>query len=128
MKTLMTFLKWPRRLLTLTSVAVFVYLVGALVVDAGNLDRTRGGYAPPYIGYTGEPLRFEDIAVTSQGGVVRGRVLDSLVNCETGVWRFEVLGFGFDYRGVSERALVVHRPQVLCREHGFDTSAWDEGY
>lgn len=128
MKTLTTFLKWPRHLLTLTSVAVFVYIIGALVVDASNLDRTRGGYEPPYIGYTGEPLRAEEVAFTTQGGVVRGRVLDSLVNCETGVGRFEVLGLGFDYRGVSERALVVHRPQVLCREHGFNTSAWDEGY
>lgn len=128
MKTLMTFLKWPRRLLTLTSVAVFVCLLGALVVDAGNLDRTRGGYEPPYTGYTGEPQRVEEVAFTPQGGVVRGRVLDSLVNCETGVWRFEVLGLGFDYRGVSERALVVHRPQVLCRQHGFDTVAWDQGY
>lgn len=122
------FLRWPLRALTLLSVALSVYLAVALVLDARNLDRTRGGYEPPYTGYTGEPLRAEEVAFTPQGGVVRGRVLDSLVNCKTGAWRFEVLGWGFDYRGVSERALVVHRPQVLCRDHGFDTAAWDEGY
>lgn len=105
-----------------------LYLGGALALDARNLDRTRGSYEPPYTGYTGEPLRFEEVAVTAEGGVVRGRVLDSLVNCETGVWRFELLGFGFDYRGVSKRALVVHKPQEICRQNGFDTSAWDKGY
>jgi hypothetical protein len=109
-------------------VALTLYLGVALALDARNLDRTRGGYEPPYTGFTGEPLRFEEVAVAAEGGVVRGRVLDSLIHCETGVWRFEVLGFGFDYRGVSERALVVHKPQEICRRHGFDTSAWDQGY
>ena len=121
----MKVLRTLTRLFALVGVFFTAYLGTALALDLGNLDRTRGGYEPPYTGYTGEPLRFEEVAVTAEGGVVRGRVLDSLVNCTTGVWRFEALGFGFDYRRVSERALVVHQPQVLCREHGFDTSAWD---
>lgn len=105
-----------------------LYLGSALALDARNLDRTRGGYEPPYTGYTGEPLRFDEVALTADGGVVRGRVLDSLIDCRTGGWRFDILGFLIDYRGVSERALVVHKPQVLCRQHGFDTSVWDKGY
>lgn len=116
------------RLFALVGAVLAVYVGVALALDVGNLDRTRGGYEPPYTGFTGEPLRFEEVAVTTEGGVVRGRVLDSLVDCETGVWRFETLGLGFDYRGVSERALVVHKPQEICRRHGFDTSAWDRGH
>jgi hypothetical protein len=116
------------RLFAAIGLSLIVYLGIALATDIGNLDRTRGGYEAPFVDFTGEPLRFEDVVHTAEGGLIRGRVLDSLVSCETGAWRFELFGFGFEYRGVSERALVVHRPQVLCRERGFDTTAWDMGY
>ncbi len=102
-------------LFALVGAVLTLYLGSALALDAGNLDRTRGGYEPPYTGYTGEPLRFDEVALTAEGGVMRGRVLDSLIDCRTGGWRFDILGFVIDYRGVSERALVVHQPQVLCR-------------
>lgn len=124
----MNVLRTAVRLFTLASAAAFLYVAWALAVDVANLDRTRGGYEPPYAGYTGEPLRFEEVAITADGGVVRGRVLDSLLDCRTGGWRFDLLGVVIPYRGVSERALVVHQPQVLCRRNGFDTAAWDGGY
>lgn len=116
------------RIFATIGVLFTVYLGSALTIDIGNLDRTRGGYEAPFNHFTGEPLRFEDVVHTAEGGLIRGRVLDSLVSCETGAWRFELFGFGFEYRGVSERALAIHRPQVLCRERGFDTTAWDMGY
>jgi hypothetical protein len=59
--------------------------------------------------------------------VIRGRVLDSEISCHTGLWVFDVVGFDIPYRMVSERALVVHRPQELCRAAGFDTAQWDGG-
>ena len=123
----MKLLRTAVRTFTLASAAALLYVVWALAVDVANLDRTRGGYRPPYTAYTGEPLRFEDVAVTADGGVVRGRVLDSLLDCRTGGWRFDLLGVVIPYRGVSERARVVHKPQELCRQNGFDTSAWDGG-
>ena len=92
------------RLFALVGVALSLCLATALALDLGDLDRTRGGYEAPYTGFTGEPLRFEEVALTAEGGLLRGRVLDSLISCRTGVWRFEVLGFSFDYRTVSERA------------------------
>ncbi|MDZ4670960.1 MAG: hypothetical protein SH821_08825 [Phototrophicales bacterium] len=30
-----------------------------------------------------------------------------------------------DFREFSDRAKVVHQPQVTCRALGFDTSQWD---
>jgi hypothetical protein len=104
------------------------YVVGAAVNDIGSFDRTRGGYEPPYTGFTGTPIQRDEIALEGELVVMRGRVIDSEMSCTTGAWSFNLLGFSIPYRTVSERALVVHQPQVFCRENGFDTGVWDLGY
>lgn len=104
-----------------------LYIIGAALNDIGGFDRTRGGYEPPYTGYTGTPIQRDEIALEGELVVMRGRVIDSEMSCTTGAWSFNLLGFSIPYRTVSERALVVHQPQAFCRENGFDTAGWDLG-
>lgn len=94
-------------------------LVGGLVADALSFDRTSGGYEPPYTGYTGEPIDWEMGHVTDEGFFKDGYVLDVYVNCTTGMVSFEVFQQRWDWRELSERALVVHRPAEACERAGF---------
>lgn len=94
-------------------------LVGGLVADSLSFDRTSGGYEPPYTGYTGEPIDWETTHVTEEGFFKDGYVLDLYVNCTTGMVSFEVYGQRRDWRELSGRALVVHKPAEACEKEGF---------
>jgi hypothetical protein len=106
---------------------LLAYLIGAAFVDISTTDQTRGGYEPPYTGYTGTPISAEQVALEGDTLVIRGRVLDSEISCRTGMWTFDIVGLDIPYRPVSARALTIHRPQDTCRAAGFDTSSWDSG-
>lgn len=119
-----------RSLVTFLAVVGFVmptYLIGAAFIDIATTDQTRGGYTAPYTDFTGTPIQPEQAALEGDQLVIRGRVLDSEISCRTGMWVFDIVGFDIPYRPVSERALVIHRPQDFCRAAGFDTAAWDLG-
>ncbi len=56
-----------------------------------------------------------------------GRAADLHINCTTGRLVISVLStIDYNFRDFSDRAKVVHQPQMTCRERGFDTSAWDD--
>ena len=46
-------------------------IIGA-AIDITSFDRTRGGYEPPYTGYTGQPIDWDESDVTKTGVVRRG--------------------------------------------------------
>ena len=96
-----------------------VLLAGGLVADALSFDRTSGGYEPPYTGYTGEPIDWEAGHVTKEGFFKDGYVLDLYVDCTTGMVSFEVFQQRWDWRELSGRALVVHKPAEACEGEGF---------
>lgn len=118
-----------------TGIIVFFALIGALfsvwfvigfAQDLAEGDETSGGYEYPYAGWTGTPIDYDAWHVTDEGLYNRGRVVDQSLDCATGQLRFHILGaISIDFREFSDRAKVVHQPQVACRELGYDTSAWD---
>jgi hypothetical protein len=91
-----------------------------LTIDVSNVDRTRGGYEPPYTGWTGTPIDWTaGGGVTSTGFRTYGLVMDSAVNCTTGMITFHTFGLAVDYRKVSPRAIAVHKPREACTQAGF---------
>lgn len=117
---------WPagaRRLaagtLAVLGFVLTALILGGLVADGLSFDRTSGGYEPPYTGYTGEPIDWEATHVTEEGFFKDGYVLDLYVDCTTGMVSFEVYGRRWDWRALSGRALVVHRPAEACEAEGF---------
>jgi hypothetical protein len=113
--------------LAVVGIVFLSYLIGAAAIDITSTDQTRGGYEPPYTEFTGTPIQADQVALEGDQLIIRGRVLDSEISCRTGMWVFDIVGFDIPYRTVSERALVVHRPQEFCRAAGFDTTQWDGG-
>jgi hypothetical protein len=88
-------------------------------LDFRAVDRTRGGYEPPYEGWTGTPTDWPRADVTPTGMAMRGYVSNALIDCTTGMLSFQIYGQTFDYRSVSPRALVIHKPREACAERGF---------
>lgn len=91
-----------------------------LYLDVQDMDRTEGGYEPPFIGVTGETLDWDSMDLSSTGLVRRGYVLDFLVNGTTGMISLDILGFEFEARKLSERAIVVHKPREAFIRRGFN--------
>lgn len=101
--------------------ALSLLLVVGFVADIRATDRTSGGYEPPYTGYTGEPIDWEAQDQTNEGLLLRGYVFDWRVDCGTGMISIDMFGGSFDYRELSERAIVVHKPGEACEARGFET-------
>lgn len=112
--------RWGRDVLAVVGALALVVTVVATVLDLRGFDRTRGGYDPPYEGWTGTPIDWSAGAVTSTGFLAPGRVVSTELDCTDGMLSFSVLGASVDYRVVSERAIVVHRPREACQEAGFE--------
>ena len=104
----------------LLGVVCTVVIVVALIMDVRALDQTRGGYEPPYTEYTGTPIDWSQLDRTANGMVGRGRLLNILIDCRSGMISFELMGVQRQWRTFSPRALAVHQPQEACRERGFD--------
>ena len=98
---------------------LMILLVAGIVQDAGSFDRTRGGYEPPYVGYTGEPTDWSRLDRTATGMAFRGRVVNLLVDCTSGMMHFELYGMAIPFRAFSPRAIAVHKPREACVERGF---------
>ena len=95
-------------------------LVGVgLVLDYVGFDQTEGGFSPPYTDFTGTPVDWTRADLTSVGFAKRGHVANILVNCSSSVVSFEVFAQRIDWRKMSPRALVVHRPREACLKAGF---------
>ena len=99
-------------------VLTLLIIIGA-AIDIATFDRTRGGYEPPYTGYTGQPIDWAEIDVTKTGMARRGYVLNTLFNCTSGTISAEIFGQEIPFRKVSERGIVVHKPREACIERGF---------
>jgi hypothetical protein len=55
-----------------------------------------------------------------------GPVVDQDLNCTTGQLTLKVFGvIDIQFRPLSDRAKVIHQPQMACKDKGFDTSQWD---
>lgn len=101
------------------------FLLG-LAQGVAGADETTGGYEYPFTGWTGTPTDYGSWHGTPEGLAWPGGVADQLLNCTTGQLVIRTLGFvDVNFRPFSDRAKVVHQPQMACRERGFDTSAWD---
>lgn len=96
-----------------------LYLALGTFLDVRGFDQTKGGYSAPFTGWTGEPVDWGSLDRTTDGVVKRGYVLDVFVNMTTGMITFGVLGLRFDWRTLSDRALVVHKPREAALAMGF---------
>ena len=110
---------WGTRALAAVGSIALVLLVAGVIADYRSFDRTSGGYDPPYTGWTGTPIDWSEADRTAEGFRLNGRVLSYRLHCTTGTITFELYGFSFDYRTVSERAIAVHRPREACRAQSF---------
>lgn len=98
----------------------------ATVVGVRDADRTSGGYEYPYQGWTGTPIDYASWYLTAEGLFWPGPVVDQALDCTTGQLTLQVFGLAdIQFRPLSDRAKVVHQPQVACRDRGFDTRQWD---
>lgn len=96
------------------------------VAGIRDADRTDGGYTYPYEGWTGTPTDYASWYRTDDGLFWPGPIVDQALDCTTGQLTLQAFGLAdVEFRHLSDRAKVVHQPQVACRDNGFDTSAWD---
>ncbi|MGU9951449.1 MAG: hypothetical protein ACNYPH_03945 [Gammaproteobacteria bacterium WSBS_2016_MAG_OTU1] len=100
-------------------VLFIVLFISGFVADFKSFDRTSGGYEPPYENYTGEPINWNDGDTSTAGFVRRGSVLNTLLNCTSGMISFQIYGNEIEFRKVSERAIKVHKPREACIAKGF---------
>jgi len=108
----------------LAAFAALGFIAAALVatglyLDVTDFDRTSGGYTAPFTGVTGEPVDWHCLDRTPTGFAMRGLVVNVLVDGTTGMISFEVLKRKIDFRPLSERALVVHKPRQALIAMGF---------
>lgn len=108
------------RLFALVGLLLAIVLGVSLLRDISAFDRTRGGYEPPYTDYIGEPVDWSGLDRTATGFAARGRVLNVLIDCRSGMISFEILGLQWHWRSFSPRALVVHQPRQACQAQGFE--------
>jgi hypothetical protein len=97
----------------------FLLVIIGVIADYRSFDRTSGGYDPPYTDYSGVPIDWNEAYVTEDGFFQSGRVVNTHVNCTTGMISYEIYGMKFDFRELSPRALAVHQPAQACEDRGF---------
>lgn len=108
-----------RRILISGAALALLALVAGALADIRSFDRTRGGYEPPYTGFTGEPIDWSGVETTATGMLRRGWVIDTLADCTSGMITGRIFGLSIPFRPFSERAIIVHRPREACLERGF---------
>ncbi len=112
--------------LALTGLVTVLALTVAVVTGVRDADRTSGGYEYPYTGWSGTPIDYPSWFLTDKGLFWPGPVVDQDLNCSTGQLTLKVFGLvDIQFRPLSDRAKVIHQPQIACRDRGFDTSLWD---
>jgi hypothetical protein len=101
--------------------AVIIILTSIIYNDAQQFDTTQGGYSYPYSDYTGSPYNFNTFELNSVGfRKTDGLILEFQINCTTGMITGFLGPIAIDYRVISERAIMIHKPQVACKEKGFN--------
>ena len=108
------------RLLAGAVVALLLVVGVGVYLDYRSFDETSGGYDPPYSDWTGTTIDWTAAERTGDGFRQNGRVINSRLDCTTGMITFEVAFVSFDYRQVSPRAIAVHQPREACENAGFD--------
>lgn len=110
----------------LTGLTTVVLLIVGIVIGIQDADRTNGGYEYPYQGWTGTPIDYPSWYLTETGLFLPGPIVDQDLNCTTGALTLKVFGIiEVPFRPLSDRAKVVHQPQIACQDKGFNTSQWD---
>jgi len=99
--------------------ASVIFTIAGGAYDISNFDHTRGGYTAPYTDYSGTPINWNSGDVTPVGFSRPGIVINTNLNCDTGMISLTIWGMTFNYRTLSQRALVVHKPIQACEAHGF---------
>jgi hypothetical protein len=117
----MTFANKVARTALYTFAATVLFIAG-LILDVQAFDRTSGGYEPPYTDYTGTPIDWTLADGTATGMAQRGRVMNILIDCSSGMITFEVFKVRIPYRELSPRALAIHQPREACLQRGFSPS------
>ena len=107
------------KLFALIGITLVLTAVVGIFLDFRDLDKTNGGYEPPYVDVTGEPVDWDSMDLTSTGLAKRGYVINVLVNGTTGMISFEIFKQEIDWRVFSDRALVVHKPREALVRRGF---------
>lgn len=110
------------KLFVILGLILSVLIITGLFLDITSFDRTKGGYTAPYEGFTGEPVDWDKLDITSTGLVKKGYIVNVLVHGTTGMISFEVFKQKFDWRTFSDRALVVHKPREALLKRGFKPS------
>ncbi len=87
-----------------------------LASDLSAFDRTRGGYDPPYSGYTGTPTDWNMMDTTTAGMSYRGRILNVLFDCTTGMITFQWFKLEIAFRAFSPPSGVPYsrRSMLEC--------------
>lgn len=94
--------------------------------QVSTIDLTDGGYEYPFEGWTGTPTDYDTWYAAPDGLFYDGVAADLHINCTTGRLTISVMStVDVPFRDFSDRAKVVHQPQMTCRARGFDTVAWD---
>jgi hypothetical protein len=109
----------PRRVIVFVALVTVLLVATGAALDYRSFDRTRGGYEPPYEGWTGTPIDWGTTERTEHGFRQRGYVVSAHLDCTSGMLTFEVGPFSIDFRTVSARAIAVHQPQAACEAEGF---------
>jgi hypothetical protein len=100
-------------------VVVFILII-IIYSDTKRFDTTQGGYSYPYTNYTGKPFDFDTFELNSVGFRDRGGlIIQFQINCTTGMITGFIGSIALDYRVISERAIIVHQPQIACIKKGF---------
>lgn len=109
-----------RKIFSFIGFLTVVLLSIGLFLDIREMDRTEGGYDPPYSEVTGETINWDEMDLTSTGLVRRGYVVNFIVNGTTGMISLELFGITFEARKLSERAIIVHKPREAFIKRGFN--------
>ena len=105
---------------TLIGMVTTGFVIGGVTHDYLSFDQTSGGYAAPYTDYTGTPVDWDAAARTNEGFLGAGLVVDTRLDCSTGLITFTFYGVEVPFRVMSNRALVVHKPVEACEKYGFE--------
>ena len=113
-------MKTITRLLALIGLLTAILFSTGIYLDYQDFDPSKGGYAPPYEGVTGERVDWGSMDLTATGLAHRGRIVNVLVDGTTGMISFEVFKQRFTFRKLSDRAIAVHKPREAFIKRGFN--------
>lgn len=113
-------------LLALIGLVFSIWFTATTYAQVSTIDLTSGGYEYPFDNWTGTATDYDTWYAAPDGLFYDGVAADLHINCTSGRLTISVLStIDVPFRDFSDRAKVVHQPQMTCRERGFDTASWD---